>query len=279
METLVPFHAADDRPLTGRLCFPADRARAPGVVMISPATAVPQGFYTRFARYLAAQHRLIVFTYDYRGIGASRGDVLRGNMRDWGERDFAGAVRWLRTRFPGRPLLGVGHSFGGHTLAMSDEAHHLAGAITFGTQLGGVGRWPLRKRLHAGLALRSLPLLTAMYGYLPGRFGFREDLPAGVALEWSRWSLQRNYFLDEHPEYGARLSSLRLPVRVYGATDDDVAPAAGVRAYARRIPGAEARILSPDELGQPIGHLAPFRPRLAEPLWGELGALLGRWAA
>lgn len=282
MELRVPFHALDDHPLAGRLFFPEDRDQAPGVVLMNPATAVPQGFYTRFARYLAERYRFIVFTYDYRGVGESRGDTVRGlhaDMRDWGEQDFAGAVAWLKARYPSRPLLSVGHSFGGHTLAMSDAAHQLDGALTFGTQLGWIGHWPLHQRLRVGLTLRAFPLLTRLYGYLPGWMGLREDLPAGVARQWSRWCLQRNYFLDDHPEYGDRLSKLRCPVRIYGATDDDFAPAPGVQAYARHIPGAEARILSPAELGRPIGHLAPFRPQLSTPLWDEFGGLLAQWAA
>lgn len=282
MEPRVPFHALDDHPLSGRLFFPEDRDQAAAVVLISPATAVPQGFYARFARYLAAQHRLIVFTYDYRGIGESRGDTVRGlraSMRDWGEQDFAGAVAWIRAQYPDRPLLGVGHSFGGHTLAMSDAALQLSGALTFGTQLAWTGHWPLHKRARVELTLRAFPLLTALYGYLPGWMGLREDLPAGVARQWSRWCLQRNYFLDDHPEYGDRLSRLGYPVRVYGATDDDFAPPPGIRAYAQHIPRAEAHILSPAAMGQPIGHLSPFRPHFTTPLWEEFGGLLSSWAA
>jgi predicted alpha/beta hydrolase len=41
-------------------------------VLIAPATAVPQGYYAKFARYLAATQGFRVVTLDYRGIGRSK---------------------------------------------------------------------------------------------------------------------------------------------------------------------------------------------------------------
>ena len=285
MEPRVTFHATDEHPLAGRLFLPPAPTPPRAAVILHGATAVPQGFYARFARHLAARHGFAVLTYDYRGVGESRPASLRGlqaTMQDWGERDFSGAMCWIRERFPGLPLLGVCHSFGGHALGMSDEAHHLDGALLFGTQLAWVGHWPLAQRLRLEALWRlAVPVLTALYGYLPGWSGVGEDLPVGVARQWARWCLERRYFLDEQPAYAERLAALRFPLRLYGATDDTYARPAGVRAFAAALsPHAEVHILDPVDLGgRPIGHFAPFRPALAQPLWDEAAALLSAWAS
>ena len=278
MEPRIPFHATDDHPLAGRLFYPPAEAAPPrAAVIIHGATAVPQGFYARFARHLAATLEVVVFTYDYRGVGESRSvDSLRGmqaDMRDWGERDFTGAMNTVRARFPELPLLAVCHSFGGHALAMSDAAHLLSGAVGFGVQLPWVGHWPPLGRLRLELLWRVVtPAILAVFGYAPGWLGIGEDLPAGVMRQWGRWCMTPGYFLAEHPEYGERLASLRFPLRAYGAADDTYAPQLGVRAFADHIPGAEVTILDPAAVGRPIGHFAAFRPALSAPLWERFSA-------
>src|SRR5262249_22174902 len=62
-------------------------------VIVNGAPAVPQGYYRRFAEFLAARG-LRVLTYDYRGVGASRPAELAGfdaTMTDWARLDAAAA--------------------------------------------------------------------------------------------------------------------------------------------------------------------------------------------
>ncbi|WP_312858583.1 hypothetical protein [Rhizobium sp. G21] len=59
-----------------------------GVVVVNCATGVQARFYHAYARFLA-EHGYHVLTYDYRGIGLSRPERLRGSgyrWRDWGRR-------------------------------------------------------------------------------------------------------------------------------------------------------------------------------------------------
>src|SRR5688572_17742879 len=74
--------AADGYRIGARLFEP----KAPlGTVVIHGATAVPQKFYWRFAKYLS-NRGLRVVTYDYRGVGASKPSTLRGfraTLSDW----------------------------------------------------------------------------------------------------------------------------------------------------------------------------------------------------
>jgi len=76
-----------------------------GVVLIHPATAVTQGFYEHFARYLA-ELGFTTLTYDYRGTGRSRGASLRDEnvtMSGWMNEDVPAVTRWAAARFPGLP--------------------------------------------------------------------------------------------------------------------------------------------------------------------------------
>ena len=86
---------------------------APGeqFIVMAAATAVPRGFYKRFAEY--AQSRGVnVITTDYRGIGDSKRGSLKGfemEYADWSRYDLAAAVDYALQR--GRVWL-VGHSLG-----------------------------------------------------------------------------------------------------------------------------------------------------------------------
>ena len=66
---LIEFSAADGYALHGTLWSPDAPPRA--LVLIHPATAVPERLYAGFARFLT-ERGFAALTYNYRGIGASR---------------------------------------------------------------------------------------------------------------------------------------------------------------------------------------------------------------
>ena len=67
--------------------------------------------------------------YDKRGVGASGGDYLRAGLAD-NLADARAALRWLAARFPGLPLLAVGHSEGTlHAAGLAASEPAVAGAI------------------------------------------------------------------------------------------------------------------------------------------------------
>ena len=110
--TEVSIPATDGYALGGSIFVPDPATDNGSVVLISAAVGVKRGYYARYAQYLAEEGFLAV-TYDYRGIGDSLNGRLRDSdatMRDWGEKDLAGAIAWARGHYPGRKLLLVGHS-------------------------------------------------------------------------------------------------------------------------------------------------------------------------
>lgn len=266
--------ADDGRALSARLHAPSGDARAS--VVIHGATATPRRYYDRFARWLAGRG-LRVLTYDYRGVGGSRQGPLRGDdatLRDWGERDAVAAVRWLREVFPGEPVVMVGHSFGGQALALSDALHDVAGAVMVGVQFGYRGHWPTAARAGLGAYWGAVfPMAVALYGYVPGWAGLREDLPGGVAREWARWCLLPGYLLDAVPGARERLARFDRPVLFYSFSDDRYAPRGAVRAWLDAASAARVthRHLTPHAAGvEELGHFGFFRPDAGASLWPEV---------
>ena len=166
--------------------------QARGLALIAPATGVPHGFYRRFARHLNAAG-LDALSFDWRGMSASR--PPRG-MRDpgltmwnWGTRDLASAISEGERLAAGRPLVFVGHSFGGQALGLAANAERVQRALFVGAQHGWMGHWPWQQRaLLAFLWKVGLPATTRLTGRFPAAlFGMGEPLPRDVALQWADW--------------------------------------------------------------------------------------------
>jgi predicted alpha/beta hydrolase len=270
----------------GATLWQAADARA--VVLLHPATAVTQRYYEAFARYL---HGLgfHVLTYDYRGTGRSRPADLRQcavTMSEWIEDDNAAVTRWAAARFPGLPLLAVGHSVGGHAIALSSASELLSAAVLVAAH-AGVTR-TIRgavERARVWCVMRVFaPVLCALFGYMPGRrIGLGEDLPRTVMLQWSRWTTLPGYFLDD-PAMDARrrMARVRLPLLVLGFDDDPWANARAIDILVRPLVNArlDRRPIAPRDAGLPaIGHMGFFRKQCADRVWPHVGEwLLARCA-
>jgi predicted alpha/beta hydrolase len=265
----VTLQAADGYRLGATLYRP-DAANG-CALQISSAAGVRQEYYAKFAAYFAARG-FTVLTFDYRGIGRSlQGHVrqARARMQDWALLDAAAAFAFLGDR----KVHVVGHSFGGQALGLLPQPQRIAAALLVGSQSGYWKNWPLAGRAWMWPATHvALPSLARLHGYFPGsRFGFGEDLPAGVALQWASWC--------RHPRYlvGALgvedvYSKVKLPVRAYAIADDPFAPLPAVEALRQLYPNArwETRRLAPREVGaRTLGHFGFFRERFRDSLWRE----------
>lgn len=243
-------------------------------VVVSSATAVPRGFYRRFAQHLAAAGQTVV-TYDYRGIGDSRPESLRGfhaETRDWAMLDMASVFDWADSRFGADRLFVVGHSVGGQLAGLVDNADLIDGMVTASAQSGywrlqGGGQ-KMAVALHAHL---TLPALSKMFGYMPwSRFGDAEDLPKGVALEWSRWVRDPEYVLGDHSLPLQRYEDFTAPVLAFSVDDDKWGTRRSVDVMMAAYPNVERRHVTPADLGiDRMGHFGFFRTA-ASPLWDQV---------
>ena len=271
--------AADGYPLAVTL-YPVDGADT--AVLLNPATAVPRGFYRRYAHFLQALGWQVV-TYDYRGIGGSRQGSLRGfeaRMRDWALLDMTGMIRWTRDTLAPRRLFAIGHSFGGQVLGMVENSAAVAAMLGVSAQSGHWrvqgGREPAKVRFAVTV---MIPLLARLFGYFPWSVLARgEDLPKGVALEWARWCRSRNYLLDDSTLPLERYRQFEAPVLSLSIEDDDWGTRRAVDEMMRAYRNVTRRHIRPAEYGMDrMGHMGFFREAVL-PLWQETADWLDRAA-
>lgn len=251
-------------------------------VLINSATAVPRGFYRRFAEFLQ-RHGWHVLSYDYRGIGGSKPPKLRGfdaDLRDWAFLDMTAAVDWVERELAPRRLFVVGHSFGGQVAGMLANAGAIDAMVGVSAQSGYWGVQGGRERLRVRLVATVLmPVLARAFGYFPWSVVARgEDLPKGVALEWARWCRCPNYLLDDGSLPLERYRRFAAPVLAYSIEDDDWGTRRAVDDMMRAYQNVERRHVVPGEYGLPrLGHMGWFREG-AEALWREAVEWLERRA-
>lgn len=245
-----------------------------GNLVMAGATGVPQRFYRRFAEY-ASSRGYSVLTLDYRGIGLSAPQQLKGFEMvylDWAFRDLAAAVDFMDAEVP---LYWVGHSFGGHALGLLPNHQRITAAYCCGTGAGWAGWMPWAEALKVRAVWSCLlPPIVALKGYMAwSLLGMGEDMPLGVYRDWRRWCRNPHYFFDD-PEMQAvhvLYAGVRTPCTFANALDDLWALPASREAFIKGYCNArlELRDLCPQQLGMAIGHMGYFRPS-AGPLWQEI---------
>jgi fermentation-respiration switch protein FrsA (DUF1100 family) len=101
------FKSADGTMLTG-LWFPSSKSTAKGVVIQFHGNGENMTSHFLYVYWLALEG-WDVFTFDYRGYGASGGDKsLSGSVADG-----VAALRFARAKAPGLPIVVIGQSLGG----------------------------------------------------------------------------------------------------------------------------------------------------------------------
>lgn len=246
--------------------------------MVHPATATPQGFYRAFAQFAAAAG-LVVVTYDYRGTGLSGEPRSHSEirMRDWIEQDIPAAARWAAENYPELPHYAIGHSVGGHGLALNYGTGSLTRAAIVSCHVAATRTIePWTKRARVFLVLNVLgPMLSRVCGYMPGRkLGLGEDIPAAAMREWGVWTRNPRYFFDDPSMNAAgRCAGLEVPVLALGASDDPWASPAQMDVLAGFLTNSHVhrRTVTPSELGlKAIGHHGLMRRAVGEGVWHQV---------
>jgi predicted alpha/beta hydrolase len=279
--------AADGYDLGAVLYASSDTRDARRAVVLHGGAGIQALRYKRFALYLS-QRGIPVLTYDYRGIGMSRPRDLRrfhATIDDWAEYDCAGAIGWMRERFPGTELLGIAHSIGALLVGGAHNAGSQARLVLIGAHTGYYGDYrPLYRLPMAAVWHGVMPALTRVLGYFPAhRLGLGEDIPAGVALQWAarRTSDLRPTGSGSAHERTRmlldRCAQLQRPATLISISDDAFATIASAKRLLSYYPNLQVQehvVYSPAEAGvRRIGHFGLFG-RAGAALWPRLVALL-----
>ncbi|WP_445364160.1 alpha/beta fold hydrolase [Microbulbifer sp. ANSA003] len=246
-------------------------------VIINSATAVKQGYYAEFAKFLAKNGYLVV-TYDYRGIGKSAVANQRDSrlsMSSWGEYDLAAVIDWSTSQYKTLTWHCVGHSVGGQIIGFADNNTQLASVYCVSSQSGYWGHWGLRQRpkiLFAWFAM--IPLLSNILGQVPGLFLGGESLPAGIARQWAYWGRHKDYIVDQRGRpVRDGFSRLECNMKFLYIDDDiDFAPLQAVKALKAFYCNAntEMQIVNAKAVDtKPIGHFGFFKARYEDSLWRD----------
>ena len=244
-------------------------------VLIGAATGVKQQFYYNFAAFLA-RNGFHAYTYDYCGIGLSQTGALKSNpatYRSWAQVDFPAMVGHLEANHPGGKLHLIGHSFGGNCLGLSEAGKKFTGILTVASQHGYWKTFPPNRHTEMRFLFRVvMPLATRWFGYFPGRkLGYGEDLPPGVAADWSKVILGEKGFVGLADGADNFYPHIKQKMLMISIDDDWMACRAAVDALAVAAFGSAnitRRHITPAEIGaEKIGHLDFFRKKFEPNLW------------
>ncbi len=237
------------------------------VLLINSATGVKQQIYFSVAQFFA-DHGFTVITYDYRGIGLSKPDNMRGfeaSMRVWGTTDYKALTSYIKSNFEDYKKYCLGHSVGALILGMNPDSEIFEEFIFVGTQNAFVGNLRLKTKIEAYLGFGIVqPLFTLLLGYFPASwFGLGESLPSGSAFDWRILILNKkstNKLLEKSADFSKKL---KQKVLVIWAEDDAWLTEKGVKSllentYANLRPTYRHIYTSESEKGE-IGHVNFFR--------------------
>jgi predicted alpha/beta hydrolase len=197
----------------------------------------------------------------------------------WGARDLTSVIAWCETRFPGVAVTCIGHSLGGHIVALSESVRKLRRLVlvTCGSVYWGFRPTLISKVARIGFWYLLLPASTYFFGRFPGRLlSIMDDLPRDVALQWARWCRHPGYLKGAESD-ATHFDAVVAPVLSLHFDDDKEIPFRAVQAFAACFPKTpvEVRLVSaaavPD--GR-IGHFNFFRAKVAATLWPDLFAWL-----
>lgn len=246
-------------------------------IIINSAVAVRRRFYDRFARYLCA-HGFRVLTYDYRGIGDSLHEPIKAfrcEVLDWGRLDLAGVVDAVAQRYPDGVIILAGHSIGGQLLGLADNCQKIKAMLSIASQSGYWRLWPVPARyVMAGFWYVLLPAFTAVCGYFPAKkLNLGENLPAGIARQWTQWCRRPTYMIDEVAVHQSDFARFQGDILAVSFDDDFIAPDKAVVALHSLYSGASVehrRVVTRDVAAGRVGHFGFFRKQAESELWEPL---------
>lgn len=277
MKTNFTITCADGKKLAASKYTP-DKINTQKLIVINSALGVRQSFYEPLAMYLT-EEGFTVITWDPRGIGlSSQGDIKndQSKLRDWGQIDLTQLLNMVVEKqwANWHSITLIGHSAGGHLIGLCPSIKYLKKVILI---CSGTCAWHLYPIIHQSKLLLVwhiiFPLLYKTFGYVPDKFGIGHALPRGIARDWRKWSLNKNYLFGDNSLGEHYYASYTGQLDVIGFSDDyGFSPKKTIYDLAKRFTSAHSKI----EIFEPcqfhrksIGHFGFFKAN-NEHMWRQL---------
>lgn len=276
-DVIIP--ADDGLLLRGTVFRPQDDPGAiRGVITVHGGTGVPEGFYHRFAEYVANKGFAVV-TYSYRGTGRSglKSDTENDGIRmsDWITQDVRGVIAWAHDEFDGVGHYAVGHAVGGHGIAYAGPEGTFDAAALINCRGIRIAKVPsLVGKIRAFTLFNIIgPISATLTGHIPASgWKMKSEPPLGVMRQWAAWARKKDYFFsDPEFDFGARFARATQPFLNIRIPDDYWSEESSADLITDRLTGSagvEKRDARPAR-GQGVGYGGYFR-RGHEKEWDEL---------
>ena len=247
------------------------------VMVVGATGGVRQEFYEPFAGFFQKQG-FTVITFDYRGMGRSAPDELKGyaaNMHQWAVQDIDAVILYAKNKFIQQELIYVGHCVGGEIVGLAQASQFINKLVLVNSALSCKKLWPLKERFKIVAIRPVVRLLNRVFGYFPGkRIGYAENVPKGVMHEWANWCSKQNGLFDAFPDNNYR--KLRIPLLAISFSDNWNSPVKAVQELLNRFASASItwHHMRPADLNRKqVGHYGFFYPEMEDSLW----PLLLKW--
>ncbi len=271
----------DGVKLYGNLLIPENPK---AVVQFNCGTATKKEFYLSFLTYLA-ENGYICCLWNYRGTHKT--DDLKNcdyHFSDYGIKDMPTIKKYLQNRFPELPFLFVAHSAGGQQLGLIPDLSGVKGAVSIAVSAGYFPNMPINYRMKAYFFFYMFSPLSILFnGYVKSKpFGFMENLPKNVVLDWRKWCGKPKFFLDKS-FYGktvpiGNFQNFEFPIHVFYSTDDTISNTENTKAFWNDIKSTQKikfSELKPSDFNlKVIDHFGYFKKNMKETLWPQILAKL-----
>jgi predicted alpha/beta hydrolase len=208
-------------------------------MIVAPGAQFTQRDYEPFAAFFQQQGYFVI-TFDYRGVGDSGPDNLKGfeaKLHQWAVQDTDAVIRYVKNIAVNQELIFIGHGVSGEVVGLAQASQYISRLVLASSSLSCKRLWTWRGRIRIAALKTVGKLANKLFGYFPGKkLGVLRDLPKGVVYEWADWCDHPNGLFDVFPENNYR--KLQVPLIAFSFSNDWRTPDRAVEGLLQYFSGA-----------------------------------------
>jgi predicted alpha/beta hydrolase len=271
------FTTCDDGVVLKGLLFIPKQPK--GIIQFNGGTATKKEFYFPFITFLA-ENNYLVCSWDYRGSGESAPKYLSKceyTYSDYGSKDMPAIKSFLTSKYPELPILVFGHSAGGQQVGLMHNCEGYKGMVSFAVSTGYAPQFKLSYRLMSFYFFYIFsPVSIFLKGYVQAKpFGYMENLPKNVVLQWRDWCNKKEYFF--HNKFYRKTipegfyNDMPFPIHLFWTNDDKISNEKNTRDFWQHVKsgyGISFHELIPAAYQEKeINHFGFFKKSMSNKLW------------